>query len=224
MSRRDWLFALGLILVTFLVYAPAWNGQPIWDDETHITPPGLRSLNGLARIWTDPAAAPQYYPVLGTVFWIEYTLWHDWPLPYHLVNVALHGLAALLLLRILRRLEAPGAWLSVAVFALHPIQVESVAWICELKNVLSAGFGFLAVNAYLRFDSERKFRWYLVALVWFALGVMTKTVIAMLPIALVMALWWKRGRLDWRRDRFLIPFFWLARARVSLPRGSSKNW
>ena len=207
MSRRDWLFALGLILVTFLVYAPAWNGQPIWDDETHITPPGFRSLNGLARLWTDPAAAPQYYPVLSTVFWIEYTLWRDWPLPYHLVNVALHGFAALLLLRILRRLEAPGAWLSAAVFALHPVQVESVAWICELKNVLSAGFGFLAVNVYLRFDSDRKFRWYLVALVWFALGVMTKTVIAMLPVALVMALWRKRGRLDWRRDRFLIPFF-----------------
>lgn len=207
MSRRDWLLALALIVITFLVYAPAWNGQPIWDDEVHITTPELRSLNGLARIWTDPAATPQYYPVLGTIFWIEYALWHAWPLPYHLVNISLHVFAALLLLRIFRRLEVPGAWLAVAVFALHPVQVESVAWISELKNVLSAVFGFLAVLAYLRFDSERKVRWYLVALVWFVLGLMTKSVIAMLPLALLIALWWKRGRLEWRRDRPFVPFF-----------------
>src|SRR6266404_3862026 len=206
MSRRDWLFALALIVITFLVYAPAWNGQPIWDDEVHITTPGLRSLHGLERIWTDPTATPQYYPVLGTVFWIEYVLWHDWPLPYHLANISLHVFAALLLLRIFRRLEIPGAWLAVAVFALHPVQVESVAWISELKNVLSAVFGFLAVITYLRFDSERKVGWYVVALLWFVLGLMTKTVIAMLPVGLLIAFWWKRGRLEWRRDGPLVPF------------------
>ena len=164
-------------------------------------------MHGLARIWTDPYAAPQYYPVLGTIFWAEYAVWGAWPLPYHLVNISLHVFTALLLLRIVRHLEIPGGWLAAAVFALHPIQVESVAWISELKNVLSAALGLLAVIAYLRFDSEGNIRWYFVALVWFVLGVMTKTVIAMLPIALLMALWWKRGRLEWQRDRLLIPFF-----------------
>ena len=201
------MFGLILIVATTLAYQPAWNGQPIWDDEVHITPHGLRSLHGLARIWTDPTAAPQYYPVLGTVFWIEYALWHDRPPLYHLVNISLHVFAALLLLRIFRRLEIRGAWLAVAVFALHPVQVESVAWISELKNVLSAVFGFLAAIAYLRFDSERKLGWYVVALLCFVLGLMTKSVIAMLPVALLIALWWKRGRLEGRRDRPLIPFF-----------------
>src|SRR5438105_5242953 len=207
MSIRNWLFGLILIVATTLAYQPAWNGQPIWDDEVHITPHGLRSLAGLARIWTDPTAAPQYYPALGTAFWIEYALWHDWSLLYHLVNISLHVSAALLLRRIFRRLEIPGAWLAVAVFALHPVQVESVAWISELKNVLSAVFGFLAAITYLRFDSERKLGWYVVALLCFVLGLMTKSVIAMLPVALLIALWWKRGRLEWRRDLPLIPFF-----------------
>ncbi|PYK29247.1 MAG: O-GlcNAc transferase, partial [Verrucomicrobia bacterium] len=149
MSRRDWLFALALLVVTFLVYAPAWNGQPIWDDETHLTPPQLRSLHGLARIWTEPAAAPQYYPVLHTVFWIEQKLWGDWLLPYHLVTVALHVCTAFLLLKILERLEVPGAWLAAGIFAVHPVMVESVAWMCELKNTLSGVLCAATVLVYL---------------------------------------------------------------------------
>src|SRR6266571_6401193 len=107
MSSRNWLFALVLLVATLLVYQPAWNGKPIWDDEIHITVPELRSLHGLARIWTDPAAAPQYYPVLHTVFWLEHKAWGGRPLPYHLVNILLHGVSALLLFRVLQRLEVP---------------------------------------------------------------------------------------------------------------------
>src|SRR2546423_8698546 len=132
-SHRNWLFGLILIVATLLVYQPAWNGKPIWDDETELTAPQLRSLHGLARVWTDPTAAPQYYPVLHTVFWIEHKLWGDWPLPYHLVNIAFHIFTAFLLLKILERLEVPGGWLAAGIFALHPVMVESVAWICELK-------------------------------------------------------------------------------------------
>src|SRR5438876_10947102 len=115
MSSRNWLFGLILIVATTLAYQPAWNGKPIWDDEIHITIPALRSVHGLARIWTDPAAAPQYYPLLHTVFWIEYRLWGAWPLPYHLVNIALHALTAVLMLRILQRLGLPGAWVAAAI-------------------------------------------------------------------------------------------------------------
>src|SRR5579864_9429943 len=123
MSRRDWLLALALIGVIFFVYLPAWNGQPIWDDEIHITRPELRSLNGLARVWIDPSAAPQYYPVLHTLFWLEYKLWDGSVLPYHLVTIFCHALLALLLLAVLRRLEIPGAWLAAFLFALHPVQI-----------------------------------------------------------------------------------------------------
>src|SRR5216110_547446 len=110
--RRVWLFGLALIAVTAFVYFPAWNGQPIWDDNAHITQPELRSWQGLVQIWTQLGATPQYYPLVHTVFWIEHKLWGDAIVGYHLVNVLLHGLAAVVLLKILLRLKIPGAWLA----------------------------------------------------------------------------------------------------------------
>ena len=120
----------------------------------------------------------------------------------------LHSISALVLVRILRRLEIPGAWLAAAIFALHPIQVESVAWISELKNILSGVFYFSSALAYLKFDSTRKLGPYGIALVLFILGLMSKTVIATLPAALVVIFWWKRGKLSWKQDMLpLLPFF-----------------
>jgi Flp pilus assembly protein TadD len=155
MSRRDWLFGLALFGITFLVYAPAWHGQPIWDDEIHITRPELRSLHGLVRIWSDPAAAPQYYPVLHTLFWLEYKMWDGSVLPYHLVTIFFHALLAVLVMLILRRLNLPGAWLAAFVFALHPVNVESVAWLSEIKNTMSGALAAAAMLAYLRYDQDR---------------------------------------------------------------------
>lgn len=207
-SSRNWLFGLILIGATALAYQPAWNGRPIWDDDLHITPPELRSLHGLVRIWTEPAAAPQYYPLLHTVFWIEHKLWGDWPLPYHLVNVALHTLTALLILKILQRLELPGAWFAAAIFALHPVMVESVAWISELKNTLSGALCAASALFYLKFDTTRNSRTYFIAFVFFLAGVMTKTVVVTLPAVLLIIFWWKRGTLGLKRDVApLIPFF-----------------
>ncbi len=207
-SSRDWLFGLILVVATFLAYQPAWNGKPIWDDEVHITAPELRSTHGLARIWTDPAAAPQYYPLLYTFFWLEHKIWGAWPLPYHLVNIALHALTALLVLKILRRLALPGAWLAAGIFALHPVMVESVAWISELKNTLS---GVLCVGAalfYLKYDAIRNRSSYLIAFGLFLAALMSKTVVVTLPVVLLLIFWWKRGRLSWRRDVVpLVPFF-----------------
>jgi tetratricopeptide (TPR) repeat protein len=205
---RGWLLGLVLIAVTALAYQPAWNGKPIWDDDIHITIPALRSLHGLARIWTDPAAAPQYYPVLHTVFWIEYKLWGAWPLPYHLVNILLHAVTALLLLKILQRLEVSGAWLAAFIFALHPVHVESVAWISEVKNTLSGALCAGAALLYLNYDRNRRYDTYLAAFALFLIGVMAKTVIVTLPAVLLVVFWWKRGRLEWGRDfKPLIPFF-----------------
>ncbi len=207
MSSRNW-FGLILIVVTVLAYQPAWNGKPIWDDDIHITSAELRSLHGLGRIWTDPAAAPQYYPLLHTVFWIEYKLWGAWPLPYHLLNIGLHALTALLLLRILERLQLPGAWLAAGIFALHPVLVESVAWISELKNTLSGALCAGSALLYLKYDRERKRSAYFIAFALFLAGVMTKTIIVTLPAVLLVIFWWKRGKLSWKRDFApLIPFF-----------------
>lgn len=211
MLRRDWLFGLILIVVTTLVYEPAWNGKPIWDDEIHITAPALRSMHGLARIWTEPSAAPQYYPVLHTVFWLEYKLWGGWPLPYHLLTILLHAVLALLVFQILRKLEVPGAWLAAFVFALHPVHVESVAWLSEIKNTLSGALAAAAMLAYLRYEEDRQPSAYLLALVIFVIGLMAKTAIVALPVVLLVVLWWKRGKFSWLRDvKPLTPFFGVA--------------
>lgn len=207
-SSRHWLFGLILVIVTFLAYQPAWNGKPIWDDEIHITSPELRSTHGLARIWIDPAAAPQYYPLLYTVFWLEHKIWNGWPLPYHLVNIALHALTALLVLKILQRLAIPGAWLAAGIFALHPVMVESVAWISELKNTLSGALCAGATVFYLKFDTIRNRSSYLIAFALFLAALMSKTVVVTLPVVLLIIFWWKRETLNWKRDVVpLVPFF-----------------
>jgi protein O-mannosyl-transferase len=193
---QDWLLTLLLVIVTMLAYLPAWNGMPIWDDNAHLTRPELRSLDGLARIWTQPGATQQYYPLVHTLFWLEHQLWGDWPAGYHLLNILLHCASALLLVRILQQLEIPGAWLAAVIFALHPIQAESVAWISELKNILSGVFYFGSVLAYLKFDRTRNLACYAAALALFALGLVSKTVTAMLPAAMLVIFWWKRGKLS----------------------------
>jgi Flp pilus assembly protein TadD len=140
-------------------------------------------------------------------------LWGDATLGYHLVNILLHAVAALMVALILRRWAIPGAYLAAAVFALHPVHVESVAWITELKNTLSAVFYLGAMLVYLRFDQQRKAWAYFGGLGLFVLGLLSKTVTATLPAALLVIFWWQRGRLSWRRDVLpLMPYFVLGAA------------
>lgn len=207
-SSWQWFFGAALVAVTFCAYEPAWNGKPIFDDVMYLTNTvELRSLSGLAHLWTEPQTTRQYHPLLDTVFWVEDKLWGDSMLGYHLVNILIHVVAALLLLKILRQLRIPGAWLACAIFALHPIQAESVAWLSELKNTLSGIFLFASVLMYLRFDQDRSARSYILVLLLFSLGLMVKAIVAILPAAVLIAIWWKREKLEWKRDVVpLIPF------------------
>src|SRR5208282_2867046 len=197
-----------LVAAVIFAYQPAWHAGFIWDDDGHVTRPELRSLDGLARIWTQLGATQQYYPLVHSAFWVEHRLWGDWSPGYHLMNILLHAFSALLLVRVLQQLKIPGAWLGAAIFALHPVQVESVAWVSELKNTLSGVFFFGAALAYLEFDRDRRRGNYALALGLFMLGLMSKTVIATLPAGLLVVFWWQRGKLSWRQDVLpLIPFF-----------------
>ncbi|MGC4073950.1 MAG: tetratricopeptide repeat protein [Nibricoccus sp.] len=206
--KQTWFIALLLLLATLFAYQPAWNGQPVYDDDDHLIPPELSSARGLWRIWTEVGAAPQYYPVTHTAFWVQHQLWGESMLGYHLVNILLHVLAAFLLGRILQRLAVPGAWLAAAIFALHPVHAESVAWISEIKNTLSGALYLGAALAYLIFDRDRERRFYVIALGLFVLGMLSKGVIASLPAALLVVFWWKRGALSWSWEvRPLLPFF-----------------
>jgi tetratricopeptide (TPR) repeat protein len=205
---RDGWIALGLFAALLMLYYPAIHGTPIWDDENHLTRAEIQSWHGLYRIWFDLSATQQYYPVTHSVFWVEHRLWGDWYPGYHLVNILLHGTSAVLLVRVLRRLEAPGAWLAAALWALHPIEVESVAWMSELKNTLSGTCCLGAALLYLRFDRERSWRVYLAAAGLFFAGLLAKSVIVTLPAALLLMFYWERGKVEWRRDVLpLVPLF-----------------
>ena len=202
---------VGLALAAFLPFVV--NGF-IWDDDGHVTPPALRGLSGLTRIWFEPGASQQYYPLVHTVFWLEYHTWGLNPFGYHLVNVLLHALSAVLLWRLLSRLDVPGALLGALLFAVHPMQVESVAWISELKNALSCVFYLLAAHLFVRFwelegsvTGWSRWRFYSLALLCFVAALLSKTVTATLPAALLLVAWWKRPRFRWRDLLEVAPMF-----------------
>ena len=206
-ARTGWLYP-ALIAATLLAYRPAWNGGLVWDDDAHVTAPALRSVDGLRRIWFDPGATQQYYPLVHSAFWVLDKVSGQRTLGYHLVNIVLHATSAFLVALLLRRLAVPGAALAAVVFALHPVHVESVAWISELKNTLSGVLYLAAALAYLGFDRTRRTGAYLAALLVFAAALLSKTVTATLPATLLVVFWWQRGRADWRRDVMpLVPFF-----------------
>jgi tetratricopeptide (TPR) repeat protein len=191
---------IGLCVVTLAAYWPALQGAFLWDDSSHITSPQLRSWHGLWRIWFDLGATQQYYPLLHSAFWVEHQAWGDAVLGYHLVSVALHAACACLVVLIVRRLSLPGAWLAGFLFALHPVCVESVAWMSEQKSTLSGLFYLSSALVYLHFDQSRRTSRYLLALALFLLALLSKTVTATLPAAVLVVLWWQRGRLQWKRD------------------------
>jgi tetratricopeptide (TPR) repeat protein len=221
---KSLLFGLSLIAVLFLVYQPAWQGGLLWDDDAHLPSGKLQSLQGLRRIWTELKATRQYYPVVYSVFWLEYRVWGDHTLGYHLVNIALHAASALLVWRVARRLTIRGAWLGAAIFALHPVQVESVAWISELKNTLSGLFFLAALATYLQFDQRRTRLSYVLALGLFGLALLSKTVTATLPGAVLVVVWWQRGQLKWKRDVApLVPFLLMAVAGALLSAWMERN-
>jgi tetratricopeptide (TPR) repeat protein len=160
-TTRTWVrfcepAALALILLTtVVVYLPSINGRFLWDDDANVTSPELQSPAGLHRIWFEFGATQQYYPLLHTAFWLEHRLWGDIPTGYHVVSLVWHLISVLLVFAILKRLKIPGALLTAAIFALHPVMVESVAWITEQKNTLSTLFYLGSLLAYLRYDDSR---------------------------------------------------------------------
>ena len=196
--------AVLLILITLVVYSPIRHAGFIWDDDDYVTRnTTLSEPGGLARIWFKLGATPQYYPLVFSSFWIEHKLWAFNPLGYHCVNVVLHALSAVLVWLVLRRLALPGAWVAAAIFALHPVQAESVAWVTERKNVLSLVFALgstLAWLGYLRIGDAHPERahsrgLYVLSLVLFACALLSKTVVCTLPVVLGVVLWWKREKL-----------------------------
>lgn len=223
---RPILVGLLLTLLVCFAYLPAFRAGFIWDDDNYITQnPNLHDLPGLVRTWTQPYSLPQYYPLVHTTYWLEQHLWGLRPAGYHTVNILLHALNAFLFWLVLRRLRLPGALAAAILFAVHPIEVESVAWVTERKNTLSMALALGAVLAYLRFDdlaageeetlprdavlqpAPKRWGWYPLSLLLFAGALMSKTVTATLAGVLVVLVWWKRGRVRLADVLAVLPFW-----------------
>jgi hypothetical protein len=223
-------WATAIVVLTLFAYSPVMEAGYIWDDDDYITQnQTLRSLEGLQKIWTERGAVPQYYPMVHTTYWIEYHLWGLNPKGYHVVNIILHGLNAILVGLILRQLQFPGYVLAAFLFAVHPVHVESVAWITERKNVLSGLFYLSSFIVFTKcfpaaFAGSRRGEintaapadhrisringlFYFFSLLLFVCALLSKTVTSSLPAALLLVMWWKRGRISWRPILALLPFF-----------------
>jgi tetratricopeptide (TPR) repeat protein len=212
---RDWILGLSLVLAVILAYQPIWRAGFIWDDDLVVTAnPCIVGPLGLKEIWTTSAA--DICPLTLTAFWMEYALWGSHPLPYHLVNVLLHGAGAVLLWRVLRSLQIPGAWMGAALWALHPVEVESVAWITEMKNTLSGVFFLLTILFFVKGLGSRSGRNHGLTLPFAALAMASKTSTAILPVVLCLCAWWMEGRWHWRNLARVTPIFLMSIAAAAL--------
>lgn len=197
---------LAVIVLTLFSYRGVYSSGFIWDDDDLVTENyDLRSVDGLKRIWTEPASQLQYYPMTFTSFWIEYQLWRDAPAGYHLVNVFLHVINAFLVWLILVRLKVPGAFLAAIVFAVHPVHVETVAWISERKNLLSTVFYLLSMLSFVKYFGvgkggalahKKNTALYFLALLFYCFALFSKTVTLSLPVVLLLILWWKNRTVE----------------------------
>jgi tetratricopeptide (TPR) repeat protein len=209
-----WLQGAALVVLALAAHAPSLANGYVSDDEFYIRGiQELASLEGLRDIWLRLGAVPQYYPLVHTAFWLEYRLWGLDPVGFHAMNLATHAAVVLLAWSLLRRLALPGAWLAAAVFAVHPVHVETVAWASERKNLLSMAFALGSLLAYLRFapldatpPAARRRCWYAFSLALYAAALLCKTVVVTTPAVLGVLVWWKHGRIERRHLRALAPF------------------
>ncbi len=215
------LYATILVIAVVIAYQPSLHNGFIWDDDLYVTKNlALRTFEGLKRIWTVRGATIQYYPVTFTSFWAEYQLFGLDPAVFHATNILLHAANAILVWFLLECLGLPWAWLAAILFAVHPVNVESVAWISERKNVLSGFFVLcsmlLLARLYLKEspqDSKErngsKYRnafIYIAALLFFILALLGKSVTCMMPLVFLILCWWKCGRLSLKNVTAMVPF------------------
>ena len=207
---RVLIFALLLASATIFVYRPAWHGGFLWDDDDYVINNELLTApDGWQRIWFSLDSPSQYFPLTYSTFRIEHALWGLNTTGYHWVNLLFHVANAFLVWVVLARLRVPGAWLAAAIFALHPVQVESVAWITERKNVLMGVFFLLTLLAWIAFIDERTRRpwvFYCLALVTYVLALSAKATACTLPAALFLILWLQKKPVNVRRLIQIVPF------------------
>ncbi|MDB4793621.1 tetratricopeptide repeat protein [Methylacidiphilales bacterium] len=203
-----WVQVAVIVVTGLWIFWPALHGGWIGDDETLIEKnPFIHSPHGIWIIWLEPSAFMDYFPIKISVEWLEWQLWQNDTFGYHLNNVILHIISALLIWRLLSKLGVRLAWLGGLIFVLHPATVESVGWITELKNTLSLPPFLLAMCFFIDYDERGKLRDCLLALGFFLVAMLCKTSMVMFPFVILLYAWWKRGRI--RRNDLKTSVFFL---------------
>jgi tetratricopeptide (TPR) repeat protein len=200
--------------LVFIAYAPVFGAGFVWDDESHLTQnPCIVGPLGLKEIWTSTRAV--YYPLVLTTFWVLHKFVGLNPLPYHILNVLMHAGSAVLLWCLLRQLGVRGAWLGSALWALHPVMVQSVAWVTELKNTQSCLFYLLSIVFFLSWEEQARVTrvvrikttlMFALSLTCFVLATLSKPSVVMLPVVLALCIWWRRGTVGWKDGVPIVPF------------------
>ena len=210
---RSWgVGAVAILVATVALYLPAMKGEFLFDDFFLITNNEMiNSRDGLYRFWLT-TEAPDYYPLTSSLWWFEWRWWGDNPIGYHVLNVIFHAANAVLVWMILRSLKIPGAWLAGLIFAVHPVNVATVAWISEQKNILSMLLYTIAILLYLRFYKDGRRHWHALSLAAFLLALLSKGAVVMLPVVLLGCVWWLRRRVEWKDAVRALPFFALSLA------------
>ncbi len=214
-GRWNWLFAAALVATVFLAYQPAWHGAFLWDDDTHLLNNPVLKPGGLSKSWI-PGAYLNYWPLTFTAYWLQFKMWGLNPTGFHVVNIAVHAISALLVWRILVQLRVPGAMFAAAIFVLHPVNVESVAWITQLKGLLALLLGLVSVLFFLA--HERLGGWWRLALAIAAFGfsALAKGMLITLPVVLLACAGWQRGRIE-RRDLLrVLPYLLIGAVMTSI--------
>lgn len=205
------LFLLqGMIIAvaSFWIFWPALHGDWLWDDDFDIVHnTAMQGPAGLWKIWFEPGSQIDYYPVKASVQWIQWNLWGLDSFGYHLTNLLLHILSGLLLWRLLAKFGLRLAWLGGLLFVIHPVQVESVAWIAELKNTLSLPPFLLAMCAFIDYDEYKRLRDYLLAVGLFLVAMLCKPTMVLFPVIILLHAWWKRNSIQWSDFKASAPFF-----------------
>jgi len=198
--------AILIVLVCVAVYVPAFRGGFVWDDDSTLTKNAVLRENGLYQSWFAPKQ-PNYWPITWTSYWLEHKLWGLNSAGYHVVNVLIHAACAVLIWRILIQLNIPAAFAAALIFAVHPVNVESGAWIAQRKTVLAMLFFLLSLFCYLRFDKTGKKLFYILSAVLFILAMLSKGSVVGLPIVILLCVWWLRGTVGKRDIIRSISFF-----------------
>lgn len=212
-DRRVLLQAGLIVLAGLWIYWPSLRGDWLWDDGRLVTHNStMLGLDGLWRIWFA-APSTDYWPLSWTALWLACHLWGLHPLGFHLLNLGLHLLSALLFWRLLGRFGLAWGWIGGLLLAVHPLSVESTAWISEIKNTLSLPLYLLSVESFIDFDDEPTRRGaHVKSVLWFFAAMLAKTSTVMLPVCLLLYCWWKRGRIVWRDLARIAPFLAIAAA------------